>query len=283
MLLVAESYWDQVQATGLAVPTDRPLDELTAELTRMLGDTDPEVREELARPTLSTWVARGVYDDLLPGLGDGIATGLEVGLGEQGTDTVFRRSASVLVLAACIERDNQRPLVPGGKVLEWGDRIATYLLRERDLRGRVGSHGWAHAIARGGDALAVLAASPHLAVPELTVLLDVVADRVVAPVTEVLAHGEPDHLAGAVMAVLRRNQVPLSVAEPWVARVAATAQGAAVVPRGGDEVVVRRNAEAFLRALYLQLALGRRQPDIRSDLLLVVVDALKACNPLLSR
>ena len=32
------SYWRQVQAEGLAVPTDRPLDDLTAELTRMLGE-----------------------------------------------------------------------------------------------------------------------------------------------------------------------------------------------------------------------------------------------------
>ena len=31
------TYWRQVLERGLEVPTDRPLDELTAELTRMLG------------------------------------------------------------------------------------------------------------------------------------------------------------------------------------------------------------------------------------------------------
>ncbi len=35
------AYWKQVLEDGLEVPTDRPLDELTAELTRMLGSTDP--------------------------------------------------------------------------------------------------------------------------------------------------------------------------------------------------------------------------------------------------
>jgi len=172
------SYWEQVRATGLLVPADRPLDDLTAELTRMLGDPDPAIRDGHAYPTLATWISRGVYDDLLIGLGDGMAAGLGVGLGETGTDTVFRRSFSALVLAECIARDNDRPLVPGGKVLEWGDRLATWLLRERDLRAFVPQHGWAHAIAHGADALAILAASPHLATPELTVLLDVVADRV---------------------------------------------------------------------------------------------------------
>src|SRR4051794_8739481 len=120
------SYWESVQATGLAVPSDRPLDELTAELTRMLGDPDPEMREHIAVPTLLTWLSRGVYDDLLAGLGDGMAAGLRVGLTEPGgspDDTVFRRSWSAVVLAACVDRDIERPLVAGGKILEWGDRL----------------------------------------------------------------------------------------------------------------------------------------------------------------
>ena len=117
------SYWRQVHATGLSVPSDRPLVDLTAELTLMLGDPDPENRDGTAFPTLSTWIERGVYDDLLAGLGDGMAAGLRVGLGESGTDSVFRRSFSVLVLGCAITRDNQRPLVPGGKILEWGDQI----------------------------------------------------------------------------------------------------------------------------------------------------------------
>jgi len=96
------SYWRQVHADGLAVPSDRPLDDLTAELTRMLGDPDPALRDGTAYPTLTTWLDRGVYDDLLAGLGDGMAMGLLVGLGEQDTDTVFRRSFSALVLGECI-------------------------------------------------------------------------------------------------------------------------------------------------------------------------------------
>ena len=271
------SYWKQVHATGLAVPTDRPLDDLTAELTRMLGDPDPALRDGTAYPTLTTWVDRGVYDDLLGGLGDGMAMGLRVGLGEQGTDTVFRRSFSALVLGECIARDNQRPLLPGGKILEWGDRLAAWLLRERDLRAFVPGKGWAHAIAHGADSLATLAGSPHLAQPELTVILDVIADRVLLPVDRLFSNGEPDRLAFATMNVLRRNVVPLRVLEPWIARLAAAA-GTRGSYEGRDPYLLGGNAEAFLRALYLQLSLGTRPPQVRSDLLLVVVAALKHTN-----
>lgn len=268
------SYWEAVRETGLSVPSDRPLDELTAELTRMLGDADPEIREGLAYPALSAWIAQGVYDDLLTGLGDGMAAGLVVGLGESDSDTVFRRSFSALVLRECIARDNDRPLVPGGKVLEWGDRVATWMLRERDLRGFVPGKGWAHAVAHGADALGTLASSPHVATPELTVILDVIADRVLAEVTASYGQGEADRLARATMAVLRRELVPLNVVERWVARI-----GSSTAMPAADA----GNAEAFLRALYLQLALGPNPPEVRADLLLTLVDVLRRRNPDLRR
>jgi hypothetical protein len=270
------SYWKQVVEDDFGVPSDRPLDDLTAELTRMLGSTDPQLRDGTAYPALATWTDRGVYDDLLSGLGDGMAAGLTIGLGEQETDSVFRRSFSVLILGECIARDNAANLLPATKLLEWGDRVATWYLRERDLRGFVPGKGWAHAVAHGADAIAALANSPHLGTNELTVLLDVLGDRLTVPVESVFTAGEPDRIAYATMAILRRNLVPLRVIEPWIARLAAAARARA---GGRDPFIVRGNPEAFLRALYLQLALAPRPPDVRSDLLLVLVDALKRTNP----
>jgi Protein of unknown function (DUF2785) len=266
-----------VQEADFEVPADRPLDDLTAELTRMLGSNDPVVRDGTAYPALATWTSRGVYDDLLSGLGDGMAAGLAVGLGDRETDAVFRRSFSVLVLGECVARDNKVGLVPPTKVLEWGDRISTWYLRERDLRGFVPGKGWAHAVAHGADAIGTLAESPHFANPELTVLLDVLADRLTLPVDAPFAHGEPDRMAAATMCVLRRNVVPLSVLEPWVARLASAATARAL--RGTDPFLQRSNSEAFLRALYLQLSLAPQPPVCRPDLLLVLVDALRRTNP----
>jgi hypothetical protein len=271
-------YWRQVLERGLEVPTDRPLDELTAELTRMLGSPDPVERDRTAYPALGTWIDRGVYDELLPGLGDGMAAGLAVGLGEQGTDTVFRRAFSVLVLATVIERDTKELLLPAEQVLRWGDKIVGWYLRERDLRGYVEGKGWAHAIAHGADAIAALAGSRHFGVPELTVLLDVIADRLAISETALLS-GEPDRMAHAVMEVLCRDLVPLNVVEPWVRRLARMASLDGV--RGeGDPYAASNNAQQTLRALYLQLALAPRPPAERADLILMTVDALRATNPL---
>src|SRR4051794_79750 len=268
--------WNRVRSAEMRVPEDRPLPDLTAELTTMLGSTDPVERDEIAYPILATWIGEGVYDDLLAGLGDGMAAGLTQGLGESGTDSVFRRSFSALVLAECIARDNEHTLLPPARLLEWGDRVSGWLVRERDVRGFVAGKGWAHAVAHGADAIGTLAGSSHFRLPELTVLLDVIADRVLLPTTPPLSSGEPDRLAAATMAVFRRRLVPLRIIEPWLARVTAAATAAA--PEGEDPYLTTGNPESFLRALPLQVAFAPEPIDVRADLLLELVAALRTSN-----
>ena len=271
---MSSAFWKQVVAEGRRVPDDRPLDEMTADLTRMLGDPDPDVREAIAHPMLAAWVADGVYDDLLSGLGDGMCAGLDVGLGGTDDDTVLRRSGSARVLGHCIERDTAATLLDQDTILRWGDRLAGWLVRERDLReigpsARVGT-----AVAHGAVALGALMRSPRLAKMELVVLLDVVADRVLGPEVDgpddVLGPDDLDQLAAAGLAAIRRDLVPLALLAPWVARVATAAE---------QQGAVARNAQGFLRSLQLQLALGTPQPAVRSDLLLVLIDHLRATNP----
>ena len=274
---MSSTFWEQVKANGLKVPGDRPLTDLTTELTAMLGDPDPAVRDGIAYPTLTAWITNGVYDNLLDGLGDGMAAGLIVGLGQDDSDTVFRRSFSVLVLAECIERDNRAHLVSPGTMVRWGDRVASWFVRERDLRGFVPGKGWAHAVAHGADAIAALAASEAMGRLELTVLLDVLADRLLLPTEYHLVHGEPDRLARATMRVLRRDLVSLEVLEPWLARLANSAR-----PNGlseHDPYFVSGNVQSYLRALHLQLALAPNPPANRSDLLLSLLERLRESNP----
>lgn len=264
-------------ADGLKVPEHRSLVEMTEELTRMLGDTDPDVRDGIAFPTMATWIDEGVYDDLLVGLGDGMAHGLDFGLGLAEDDSVFRRSFSALILTECIDRATAADLGGAEVVLRWGDRVMGWLARERDLRGFVPGKGWAHAVAHGADALAALARSPHVGRLELTVILDVIADRLLASTDHFWVSGEEDRLALATLGVVQRNVLGLEVLEPWVARVAAGAQVRGDVSQHPFRVA--GNVQAYLRSLHLQLALTAEHPAVRTDLLLVLIAHLRRTNP----
>lgn len=272
-----EGYWRSMLADGLPTPADASLPDLTAELITMLGSTEATLRDEVALHTLTTWIARGVYDHLLPGLGDGVATGLRSGITQpnEGGDSshVLRRVASARVLACVLERDHRAALVTMETVLAWGDALLTWLVRENDERGRIGACDL-RALCHGGDALAILADSRHMDHLGLTVLLDSVADRVLDrprdPVAPRWLHAEHDHLAHAVLRVVLRDLVGYEVLDPWVGRMAVVADDS---ERGG-------RAQDFLRALHLLLLLTPERPSIRADLLLRLSDALRETHPL---
>lgn len=294
-MAVRSGYWQHVRASGFKLPADRPLDDLTTELVQMLGDPDPEARDGIAHPVLATWIGEGVYDDLLAGFGDGISEGLFTGLGEDNTDSVLRRSFSARLLAETVMRDQMMRVVHSDAIFRWGDRAASWFVRERDLRGYVDGCGWAHAVAHGADLIGALARSQHFGRLELTVLLDVVADRLLTPTPYRFHHGEDDRLAFAIMAVVHRNQLGIDVLEPWIERLAAglvppSTSHAATAPEWPTPAA--GNTSAFLRALHLQLALGvhgqqtppdvelfTNPPKVRADLLLVLLRVLRSSQP----
>ncbi|MFC6151977.1 MULTISPECIES: DUF2785 domain-containing protein [Mumia] len=292
---MSEAYWRSVIDAGMAVPSDRSLNDLTLELVDMLASSDADVRDGIAFPLLATWISTGEYDGLLRGFGNGVVTGLRAGLGNQGDLTVLRRSYTALVLSEIICRDNEMQLLPAATVMGWGDQATSWLVREKDLRGWIPDVGWAHALANGADLVGALARSPHFDMLELTVLLDVIADRLLIPTDHVLRHGEDDRLAYAAMAVLHRGVVSPNVVEPWLARLGAGTQrprtrGSSV---GEWPTPAAYNTSRFLRALYVQLALGVKgragvagddelfgaQPPHRADLLLAAIEQIRGETP----
>ncbi len=291
-------FWQHVLESDMEVPAEPPLNDLTVELVTMLGSLDPVERDVIAYPVLATWLEEGVYDDLLVAFGDGIAQGLGVGLGQVVGDDVYRRTFSALVLTACIDRDNIAHLLPVDAVLTWADRALTWFVREKDLRGFVPEQGWAHAVAHGADLVGILARSRHFGATELTVLLDVIADRLVAPTTYRLTHDEDDRLAYATMTILHRNELPRPLFEAWIRRLDATANRPKPSDAGpADEWPPAHvfNTRAFLRLLYLQLAMGvngrdeqdaahfANAPEGRADMLLMLKDVLADTMPFASR
>lgn len=283
-------YWQQVLDSDMAVPSERPLNELTAELVSMLGSSNAVERDHTAYPVLASWVSAGVFDDLLITLGNSMAAGLQVGLGGREDDTVFRRSFSALMLSECIARDNAASVLPIDVVLNWADRSLSWFVREQDQRGWVDVKGWAHTVAHGADLIAQLAESRHLATEQLAILLDVVAERLLKPTSRVWIDGEEDRLAAAALTILQRNLVEQEQLDGWVESL-----GSALSQPPDHEDVSSwpspelRNTSAFVRALQTHLTIGifpiattlsfAEAPRCRADLLLGLVHIIPKMTP----
>jgi Protein of unknown function (DUF2785) len=291
MTSMSRQSWRAVVEAGYAVPDDQPLGNLTAELVEMLGDLDPELRDEIALSVLATWIERGHYDDLLITLGDSVARGLMVGLGDDGTPTVFRRTFAALVVAACIDRDTAAHLVPRDVFLRWSDLGIGWYLAERDLRGQVPGQGRAHAGAHGADLLRSVAGSHHAGRDEGQVVLDVIGERLRTPTKYTFVDGEEDRLALAALTVVYRGLVAGDALDEWVARLGAGLDAPRDDPAWPTPAV--HNLSAFIRAMYVHLAAGisppspggthptvfDRPPSGRPDLLLALLATIPGTAP----
>jgi hypothetical protein len=221
-----------------------------------------------------------------------MAHNLTVGIGEYGTDSVFLRAFSVLVLDKVIDADNRQPYLDEAQIREWLDQGLAYLKNERDGRGWVPGKGWAHAIAHASDLFWVLTRSRYLGEADLERILKTIADKIIEPIGYAYIYEEDDRLVSAVMSALLRDLLEMPFLTVWLDRLAHPAGQIAwtavqnLINTDERLAFARHNTITFLRSLYFQLLLGNnphpsftnRAPAVRDALLPHILDALKAMD-----
>ena len=245
----------------------------------MLGSTRPEVRDGTAFPALATWIDRGVYDDLLAGLGDGMVAGLSVGLGETG----HRHG-----LPAQLQRPDP------GRVPRARQRAAPAARRQdprvgrpgRDLVPRRARHprlGARQGLGPRGRARRGRDRRPR---------------RVTAPgrprARRCCSTSSPSGCSSSPPTSPSRPASPTGSPPPPCRSCVATPSAPTSSSRGCTASAPPATPsrarstttptprppapQAFLRALFVQLSLAPEPPTVRPDLLLVVIEALRMTN-----
>jgi hypothetical protein len=275
------SFWRVIANDENALPQGEWVGELTPELLAWLGSTDAELRDEFAYRILAAWIERGQYgEEQLRTMAKQMTANLEAGLGEDGTDSVFLRTYSVLILMEIVAFDNANPFLDQADLDGYLEAALGYLRRERDLRSWVPGPGWANAVGHTADLLMMLARSPHLGSAELERILAAIADRLLSPAAVVFVHHEDERLAYAVLNVLRRDLVARPFLAAWLDRFTR-------VPGQEDwrgayasaaESAMRANVTAFLRSLYFQTLLTGNPPPGAAETLESIVAVLKQAD-----
>jgi hypothetical protein len=206
--------WTTVLGSDFAVPDDRPLPDLIDDLCTMLAAGDPTVRDDTAYPVLAMWTARGVLDAHLEPLGDRMADRLR-------HDEVQARTFATMILGWVVLRDARTGGLPAACVPRWRDAFAAWWPAEQDLRGFDERLGWLHAAAHGADTVRAFARSPRLGAGDLTGLLGLTVDRLLADAGYLFTQGEDDRIAYALASVLTRAELTADDATGWLDRVGA--------------------------------------------------------------
>lgn len=192
--------------------------ELALHMMKHIGSPDPVLRDELIYVKLATWIGQDVFSEdqlrhvLQLALDD---QHLFYGIGEQGTDSVFTRTFSVLLIPPILNVDRQRPFLNKEDIAGIHHRLTTYLVCEKDVRGYVDDKGWAHAPAHAADAVEDLAQSPYLMRTDLQELLHALTVKITES-SVVYLHDEDQRIAHAVMTILRRNLLEQKDNKVWI-------------------------------------------------------------------
>ncbi|MEZ5289478.1 MAG: DUF2785 domain-containing protein [Vicinamibacterales bacterium] len=250
--------WVALAKGGFVVPAGETAAGLLVEMNALLASPDPVLRDEVAYSAAERWILRdkAVEPGDLRRLLALWTANLGDGLGTAGDDRVFRRSFSALCLSLMAARDVATPFLTADEAHGLTDRLFDYLTRERDLRGFDAAHGWMHAVAHTSDAFKFLARGRYWRRADLPRLLSLVSAKT-AEAEGVFQWGEPQRMAFAIQAAVRREDADTAAVEQWIDGLqkdfdALWANGPVVVPRDFARV---ENRLQVLRGLHAALSM----------------------------
>ncbi len=245
-----------IAAGHYAVPADAfPL---ALEMTKHIGASDGELRDDLIWRTFKEWIVRrSVFrPDQLKALLAIVRDDKHLfhRLGERGDNSVFVRAFSVLVVEQVLIAHRRSSFLSVAEVQRVKDDVLRYFAGERDLRGYVSGKGWAHAVAHAADALAQLAQCRETREGDLREVLAVL--RAKAAVVEApYVHDEDERMVTAALAVLQRRALTEAEVIRWIDSFAEF-ERAEWFPENYQAL----NKKGFLRSLYFRAG-GRPEAE----------------------
>lgn len=275
------AFWQAIEEQNFAIPAGYSTESLTDYLLNALGNTNPEVREGPTYDVLENWIHRGVYSpERLRTMANQMLTNLTVGLGEMGTDTVFLRTFSMLILTEILKEDNEHPFLTEAQVRHYMKHGLDYLKAERDIRGYVAGKGWAHTVAHTADFLVALARNRYLSATDLERLLQAGAEKLSETSTIIYLYEEDERLAYAVLTALRRNLLQLPFLTKWIEQLARPEGRAWDIETfyTSEQTIRYHNLKTFLRSLYFQLRLAAPSPQAAPILLSYIEKAIQSMD-----
>ena len=231
-------------------------DELATLLPAMLqhiGSPDPILRDDLIYSSLATWILEHkivspaqMREILATILGE---EHIFYQIGSAGTDAVFRRSFSVLLLPLLLIAHRAQPYLTAAELLNIKETLLRYLAAEKDRRGFVADKGWAHATAHAADALDDLAQCTEIDAADLREMLHTICQTVSIDST-VYTYGEDERLVTAAIAILKRSLLPEAEIIAWLQAFADTPPQPLPL---SQTMMLRANRKNFLQAMYFRL------------------------------
>lgn len=249
-----KDFWRSIAQNQYALPVGYTAADLTSELLDCLGNPNPEMRDEIAVETLTSWIIGGYYaPESLRDMIVQLTTNLTLQLGEQGTHSVLLRSFSALILSIIAYYDWKNPFLTLEEVHDLLNKSLYYFAAEKDVRGYDEQLGWLHSPAHTSDLLKFLCRSPHLTAPDHLRIAMAVAAKAAEPRPTVFVNSEYDRMAWVILDVVRQQTLQPEQWTTWLDMLTAVKQRDSG-RHDSNYHGMYQNTKHFLRSVYFILA-----------------------------
>lgn len=268
-LAADKAFLHSIAADNYRIPADIDPFDFSLALLQNFAMTDAELRDELTYMILAHLIIDEESAHLLTApqretllLACVDAAHLLYGIGEAGSDSVFMRSFSLLIVAALLYADARMLQLSKEATGQARDAVLSYAREERDWRGYVKGKGWAHSVAHLSDTLDEFAQNRYASMEDRQAILD--ALTYLATLPEPLCYEEDDRLAMVAYRLIDKQLVDEHYLERWVETFFVARQED--VPGLTEQNVITwvraGNAKNFLRSLFFRLLWNRKEMSL---------------------
>lgn len=241
-------------------------------MLQYIGDTDPYLRDDLIYYTFCQWICEKQYfsneelNEIVDALLD--EKHLFLHMGNEGDDTVFTRTFSVLLMDVFLYWNRNNGYLSMNKFMKVKDRLIRYYNEEKDLRGYLEVKGWAHAADHGADVMCELVRSKESNDSIRLEVLDSLK-KVLSNGKYLLSNEEDERMTRVVFLLVVKELLLKESICKWIEGLAKNISA----QYSREQYIARVNTKNFMRCLYFSLMHQENTKDI-TDLLFITEEKL---------
>ncbi|MGE7632899.1 DUF2785 domain-containing protein [Bacillus paramycoides] len=217
-----------------------------------IGSTDSELREliysSFSKLILDNQLAHELQVEILEFC---LSDLLFKGIGENGTDTVFTRSFTSLLIELILYKDNEDHFLPESVVYKAKDTLIHYINLELDLRGYVPEKGWAHSVAHVADACVELVKNEKIGQKYYSEILETLWKKIFYT-KGVYIHNEDGRMIRSILAMLNRG-LEIEKIETLIRRMPMEMKSQKEELDEEHYLFLKANCKSFLKSFYIEV------------------------------
>ncbi|MFD3450331.1 DUF2785 domain-containing protein [Microbacteriaceae bacterium 4G12] len=218
-----------------------------------IGSTNSELRELIYSSFSKLILDNQLPHELLVEILDFCLSDLLFkGIGENGTDTVFTRSFTSLLIALILYKDNEDHFLSQSDVNKVKDTLIRYINLEQDVRGYVSEKGWAHSVAHVADACDELVINKKIEQKYYPEILETLWKKIYNS-KGVYVHNEDGRIIRPILAMVNRG-LEIEVLKTLIKDMPLEMKSQEEKLDYEHYLFLKANCKLFLKSFYLEIS-----------------------------